>query len=167
MSKIASGAKRDLLVVNFVIGLIETSIKNDEAFKNDKDLTKRTNKYYKINRKIDKKLSDLSDFLIDINKKVFNKYNTDGELGKWVKNKLNSKMIKIIVSLNSNTNFELLANQVLFEAFKERNKPLIEEFECLRDFDTYSLYDMLVSTNLSDIEEDTYEEARKIVGDLR
>ena len=166
-NKISAGAKKDLLIINFVIGLIQTSMRDDDAVKNDKDLTKRTNKDYKLNKRIDRRLERLSLMMQETQNAVYRKYGADGSLGRWVTTKLNTNLIKLLNKLSADTNLELLANQVLFEAFKERNKPLIEEFEWLREFDTYSLYDLLVSTEAGKVGSETYEDAQMIVMELR
>jgi hypothetical protein len=165
---ISSGAKKDLLVLNLCIGLIGTVLNDkDEAVKNDKDLIKRTNKNYKLNKRIDRRLEKLFEKLQATSKAIFEKYGRDGKLGKWMKTKLNTTTIKVLNELRPDTNLELLANQVLFECFMERDKPLIEELQWLADISEYSVFDMLVQTEAGSVEGETYQDAIDIVKKIK
>lgn len=164
---ISAGAKRDLLIINLAIGLIQTSLNNEDEVKNDKDLTKRTNKDYKLNKRIDRRLEKLVDRLQKTQTEVFEKYGEDGKLGKWVKGKLNSNFLNIFNNLKPNINLELLANQTLFECFMERDKPLMDEYMWLRDSNSYSIFDLLVETEAGKVEGETYEDAQMIKRMLR
>jgi len=166
-NRLSSGARRDLLLMNLVIGLIGTALGDDEEVKNDKDLTKRTNKDYKLNKRIDRRLEKLIKSLQETQAKVFGRYGKDGKLGKWIKGKVEKELIPVLNSLNPKTNLELLANQVLFECFMERDKPLIEEFKWLNDSGVYSMYDLLVETEAGKVEGETYEDAQMIKRMLR
>jgi len=164
---IPSGAKKDLLVINLAIGLISIVIEDTKAVKEDKDLTKRTNKHYNLNKRIDRRLEKLVSDLKSTQDKVFKKYGADGSLGKWIKSKLDSKIVNILNGMEKDTNLELLANQILFECFMERDKPVIQEYEWLKDFKSYSVFDLLIETEAGNVTEETYEESIEIVRKLR
>ena len=159
---IPSGAKRDLLIINMAIGLITITLEKPEEVKNDKDLTQRTNKDHKLNKRIDRRLENLMKRLSETQMTVFTKYGRDGKLSKWVRSNLNSKFINIFNRLQSNTNLELLANQLLFECFMERDCPVIEEYKWLLDKKVYEVFDLLVETEAGKVTEETYEDARMI-----
>ena len=162
--RIPSGAKRDLMIINLAIGLIRTSLNNDDDVKHDKYLTKRDNKSYKLNKRIDRNLERLATKLQETQTKVYDKYGKDGKLGKWAKSYLNTKMINIFNKMQKDTNLELLANQVLFECFIERDKPLIEEYKWLTETKEYAVFDLLVETHAGKVVESTYLDAQMIKG---
>ncbi len=162
MNKIPSGAKRDLLMLNMAIGLISVSLSGDDVIEKDEYLVRRTNKDYKFKKRIDRRLEEMQERLQETQTQIHRKYGRDGTLGRWVKNKLNSVIVKALNSLSPTTNLELLAYQLLFECFMERDKPLIEEYKWLQDKKVYALYDILIETTAGTVEGETYEDARMI-----
>lgn len=164
--QLSQGAKKDLLVLNLVIGILEVALKNPDEVKNDKDLTKRDNKTHKLNRKIDKNLESLLVTCKESLNTIFEVYG-DRELQRWVKSKLNARFFKTINTISEQTNMELLANMILFQNFMENRDVLISEFEVFTDYEVYSSYDLLIETNAGLVEDIVYKDAINVIAMIK
>jgi len=147
--KLSSGAKRDLLIVNLAFGMIMTS--TDDIAKADDGIITRDNKDYKLSKRINRRLEKLAQRLQETQNKIFRKYeDSNRSLGKWVRGKLDKNFIKAIHEVGNNASLELVAHQMLYINFCERDKPLIEEMQWLQHAELYDeLYDLLDKTAAS------------------
>jgi len=167
--KISQGAKKDLLVLIFAGGLIKTYFENLEVVKNDENLTKRSNKFYKENKKIDKMLRELLELISSIEESILDKYDAD-DIRKFMKSKLYHRYGTVMKYISPSTNFELLAIQLIFNNFVDfREKKILEEFEILRDKENfhYEIFDKISNTNLNEIIEQTFKEANSVIFSLK
>lgn len=155
---ISSGAKRDLLVIGLCNALL--MIRNSEDVKEDKHLTKLNNKSHKVNKKLDMELETLQRRLHDTQTKMYHASNNPTKLGKWVRGNLDTKITKVLRRLKKNTNLELLANQILFMNFCDRQLPLHKEYQWIaEESQHYKIFDLLGLTTAATVESETYEDA--------
>ena len=89
-------------------------------------------------------------------------------MAQWVQNNLDTKILKAIKNTDKTTNLELLANQILFTNFCERDKPVHEMFKWLQDeTQHFEIFDLLAQTNAADVEGSAYEDALKVIQEIR
>lgn len=163
---LSSGAKKDLLVLEFCQALILVS-KTDDVFSDD-DLIKRpSNKQYHTNKRIDRALEALSGRMGKTIESIIQKEGY--ELSKWLKSALNSKVAPTLKAITAKTiNLELLSLWCLYVCFSETKKPLIEEFEEYRDAEQYlRIIELISETEIAKLEGTLFEEAYKIVAILK
>lgn len=163
---ISSGAKRNLLVLEFCQALILVS-KTDDVFADD-DLIKRpSNKKYHINKRIDRALEALSNRMAKTIEGIMQKEGY--ELSKWLKSALDSKVAPTLKAITAKTiNLEMLSLWILFVNFSETKTPLIEEFEEYRDAEQYlRIIELISETEIAKLEGTLFEEAYKIVAILK
>lgn len=164
---LSSGAKRDMLIINMAYSLLITA-KSKEA-KMDKEMTHLTNKSHKLNRKIHSRTDDL---VWKIDRCIKDLYVNSGDptlVGKWVKSHLSEeKIIKLMLSLDKKTNFELLAVQLLFTNFCERDKKLHKIMKWLtNEIQYYEIFDLLERTNASMAIESTTKDSEMLMKALK
>lgn len=163
---ISAGAKRDLLVLQFATALFQIS-KTDEVFGDD-DLVKRTNnKYYHLNKRIDKALQSLNDRMSNTISVIIQKEGYP--LSKWLRAALDSKVMPTLKSITAKTiNLELLALWIAFVNFAERDKSLITEFKEYEEANQYfRIIELIGGTEVARLEGELFEEAYKIVAILK
>lgn len=163
---ISSGAKKDLLVLQFATALLQIS-KTDEVFGDD-DLVKRTNnKDYHLNKRIDKALQSLNDRMSNTISVIIQKEGYP--LSKWLRSALDSKVMPTLKSITSKTiNLELLALWIAFVNFAERDKALIAGFKEYEDANQYfRIIELMSETEIAKLESTLFQEAYKIVAILK
>ena len=163
---LSSGAKKDLLVLQFCQALITVS-KSDDVFADDDIVNRHSNKDYHLNKRIDKALQALSDRMTKTIKGIIAKESYT--LSKWLKSALNSKVAPTLKSITSKTiNLEMLALWICFVNFAERDKTLIAEFKEYEDANQYfRIIELIGGTDVARLENTLFEEAYKIVAILK
>lgn len=163
---ISSGAKKDLLVLNFCQALILVS-KTDDVFADDNIVNRVSNKKYHLNRRIDNALEALSGRM---GKTINGIMQKEGyPLSKWLRAALDSKVMPTLKSITAKTiNLELLALWIAFVNFAERDKSLITEFKEYEDANQYfRIIELIGGTEVARLEGELFEEAYKIVAILK
>ena len=163
---IPSGAKRDLLVLNFCQALILVS-KTDDVFADDDIVNRVSNKKHHLNKRIDRALEALSERMGKTIEGIIQKEGY--ALSKWLKSALNSKVAPTLKSITSKTiNLEMLALWIAFVNFAERDKTLIAEFKEYEDANQYfRIIELIGGTDVAKLEGELFEEAYKIVAILK
>ena len=147
-----------MLVANFVSSIIKVFHHQDA--KDDKNLAKLLNNTYKINKKIYEAFDDLSKKIDEAQTNLYFKSGNPEQLGNWLRDKLKHRVLKVFSKLQKNTNLEVLAHQILFLNFCERDKPVHEEFQFLTNTSFYDeMFDLLDQTNASSREAEAYKDA--------
>ena len=160
--KISAGAKKDLMIIGLANALL--LIRNHDEVKEDKNLTKLNNKSHKVNKKLGVELDLLQKKLHDTTGKIYFASGDPKKLGEWVRANLDNRITKVLRCLDKSTSLELLANQILFMNFCDRDKPLHESYQWLTDEDRhYKIFDLLGLTNASNAEDSTYKDALKAI----
>lgn len=163
---LSSGAKRDLLVLNFCQALIIVS-KTDDVFADDDIVNRVSNKKHHLNKRIDRALEALSERMGKTIEGIIQK---EGHpLSKWLKSALNSKVAPTLKSITSKTiNLEMLALWICFVNFAERDKTLIAEFKEYEDANQYfRIIELIGGTDVARLEGELFEEAYKVVAILK
>ena len=163
---ISSGAKKDLLVLQFCQALILVS-KTDDVFADDDIVNRHSNKDYHLNKRIDKALQALSDRMTKTIEGIIAKEGYT--LSKRLKSALSSKVAPTLKSITSKTiNLEMLALWIAFVNFAERDKTLIAEFKEYEDANQYfRIVELIGGTEVARLEGELFEEAYKVVAILK
>ena len=163
---ISSGAKRDLLVLQFVTALLTIS-KTYEVF-NDEDLKVRDVKAdYHLNKRIDRATLKLQERMKSTIQHIIRREGF--ELSKWLKAHLESKVMPALKSIVAKTiNLEMLALWVAFVCFSERDKALMPEFKEYANAEQYfRIIEMIGGTDVARLEGELFEEAYTVVAILK
>ena len=163
---ISSGARKDLLILQFALALILVS-KTDDVFADDDIVNRVSNKKYHLNKKIDNRLEALSNRMGKTIEGIIQKEGY--ALSKWLKSALNSKVAPTLKAITAKTiNLELLSIWVLYCTFSEHRKPLIPEFREYEDAEQYlKIIELISGTEIAKLENTLFEEAYKIVAILK
>ena len=163
---ISSGAKRDLLVLNFCQALILVS-KMDEVFADDDVIDRASNKDYHINKRIDRALEALSERMGKTIEGIIQKEGYT--LSAWLKSALNSKVAPTLKAITAKTiNLEMLSLWIMYVNYSEHKKPLIPEFREYEDAEQYlKIIELISGTEIAKLENTLFEEAYKIVAILK
>ena len=159
---ISSGAKKDLMVLQFCKALLDVSMQ-DETRK-DVDLKNREiNKNYHLNKRIDRAIKKLSDRIQNTITVMFKEGGV--ELSAWVKKNLEKRIGLTLLSLQENSiNLEMLAVWVLFVNFCERHKSIHKAFEEYTESDQYfRIIELIGGTSVANIEGEMFEISYDIV----
>lgn len=164
---ISSGAKKDLLVIQFCSALLIVSKQQDAISDSGIVSFKKDNKLHKINKKIDNNLKAMSKRLNLTTKAIIYKYGI--ELAEWLKKALNSRVIKVLNNIQSKTlNLEMLSYWIMYVNFVERDKKVIPEFEQYLDENQYfKTLGLMSETNISHLENELFLEAYEIIKELK
>lgn len=155
---ISQGAKKDMLVANFVSSIIKMFHHQDA--KDDENLAKLLNNTHKINKRIYKIFDDLSKNIDEAQTNLYFKSGHPEKLGDWLRDKLKHRVLKVFSRLQKETSLEILAHQILFLNFCDRDKPVTEEFKFLTDVSLYDeIFDLLEQTNAKSRESEAYKDA--------
>ena len=164
--KISSGAKKDLLILQFCHSMIRVSAQ--EETRKDDDLKNRvSNKNYHINKRIDRHLLNLSEKLHETSDSI---YKIGGqEVAMWVKKNLPNRIGGTLTKIQSETiNLEMLAIWVLYCNFAEKDRPLHQNFEWLRDANQYfKITEMMEQTEVSFLEEEMFKIAYDVINRIK
>ena len=162
---LSSGAKKDLLVLNFCQALILVS-KTEDVFSDDDIVNRVSNKKYHLNKRIDRALEALSERMGKTIEGIIQKEGY--ALSKWLKSALNSKVAPTLKSITSKTiNLEMLALWIAFVNFAERDKTLIIEFKEYEEANQYfRIIELIGGTDVARLEGELFEEAYKVVAIL-
>lgn len=166
MNKLSSGAKRDLLVLQFVTALL--TISKTEEVLNDEDLKVRDVKAdYHLNKRIDRATLKLQERMQSTIEHLIKREGM--ELSKWLKAHLESKVMPALKSIVAKTiNLEMLALWVAFVCFSERDKTLLPEFKEYEDANQYfRIIELMGRTEVARLEGELFEEAYKVVAILK
>lgn len=159
---ISSGAKKDLLIINFARSMIEVS-KQDSSIKDESLDSRVSNKNYKENKRIDRHLAV-------INEKLFNTidsvYKEGGrETVEWVQKNLQKRIGNTLTRIQeSKINLEMLALWVLYVNFSEIDRPLHNEYLWLRDGKQFlDVVDLMEKTEIGHINGNMFQEAYEVI----
>jgi hypothetical protein len=163
---ISSGAKRDLLVLNFCQALILVS-KTDDVFADDDIINRVSNKKHHLNKRIDRHLQALSERMGKTIEGVIQKEGYT--LSKWLKSALDSKVAPTLKAITAKTiNLEMLSLWIMYVNYSEHKKPLIPEFREYEDAEQYlKVIELISGTEIAKLENTLFEEAYKIVAILK
>lgn len=163
---LSSGAKKDLLVLNLAISLIQ--IRNDRVVSDDRDLTKLSNKSHKQNKKIYTLMDSLRQKMLRTQDNIFKSADNPKKLGEWVRGKLSTKIMPVLNSFDERINLDILAHQLLYNNFVERDKPLCSEMQWLQDGEIYNkIQDLFEQTNAVSIEDVAYKDALRAISIIK
>lgn len=164
--KISAGSKKDLLVIGLCNALLVVS--KSQEVKDDKDLTKLDNTSYKVNKRIDRRLNKIQEQLSETQVQFYMDSGNPRELGKWVRTNLDTKLVKVLKSLNKETSLESLANQILFTNFCDRDKPLHDSFKWLSESKQHDeIFDLIEQTKVSRIVGNVYNDALNAISIIK
>jgi hypothetical protein len=150
---ISSGAKKDLMVLNFCAALMQVSRLNES--KKDESVVSRTNRDYRINKKIDAALDILFDDIKSVIDEILSK---DAKTALWLKKNLDKRIKKMMIEMQAETvNLEMFAIWVLYVNFAEKQRTLHPLFTKFCDTARYfSILDMMEKTAISEINGDMF-----------
>jgi len=163
---LSSGAKKDLLVLNFCQALILVS-KTDDVFADDDIVNRVSNKKHHLNKRIDRHLQALIERMGKTIEGIIQKEGY--ALSKWLKSALNSKVAPTLKSITSKTiNLEMLSLWIMYVNYSEHKKPLIEEFKQYEDAEQYfKIIELMSGLDVARLEGPLFQEAYKIVAILK
>lgn len=162
----SSGAKKDLLVLNLCQAIL--AVRKSEEVKQDKDIVKFDNKSYRQNKKIDMFCDELQKKLSETLAHAFASSDDVQSITNWLRTKWKEKGLKLIMQVDPNTNLELLANQILFYNFCDREKPVHDTMQWLQDENMhFKLFDMLEQTNAKEAIENTNKDALRLISAIK
>ena len=162
----SAGAKKDLLVLHFVLALFKIS-KTDEIIKDDGIAVRTVKIEYRLNKRIDRAVNKLIDRMQHTTELLMSKHGND--LAKWIRSHLDSKVAPALKSIVAKTiNLEMLALWICFSNFAERDKTLIEELKEYTEANQYfRIIEMLGGTEVARLEGELFEESYRIVSILK
>jgi hypothetical protein len=155
--RLSSGARLDLMVLQFAVSLIQISL---EKNCNDDGLVERAdNKAYHVNKRIDRKLEKLQGELKETIDSLFKEGGI--KTAQWVKNNLEKRIGKTLLKIQEeDINLETLAIWILFVNFCERKKQVHEKMNWLtNEVQYFDVLDMLDKTKIGHVGEAMYKTA--------
>lgn len=159
---ISSGCKKDLMVIQFANSLIQIS-KDDEANQDKDILSRKSNKDYKLNKRIDRHLEAMTNKLGETINAIFE---IGGhETAAWIRKNLDKRIGGTLTHIQQSTiNLEMLAMYVLYVNFAETERPLHKAFKWLEDAEQYfKTTDLMSSTIISRLENPMFLSAYDVV----
>jgi hypothetical protein len=158
---ISSGAKRDLMVLQFCKALLDVS-KQDETI-SDTDVASRGKVDYHLNKRIDRALEKLSKRL---QATITSLYEEGGkDLAKWSNSNLASRIGTTLTNIQAKTiNLEMLALWVLFVNFSERDKAVHPAYsEWLEPNQYFRIIELMGGTEVAVLEGELFEISYDVV----
>ena len=162
---LSRGAMKDFMVLQFAHSMIEVSMQ--DTSKIDTDLLNRDNKSHKLNKKIDKKLEELSGKIKDTISLMFKEGGI--EIVEYVKKNLHTRIGGTLTQIQKDTiNLEMLAMYVLYVNFAEKQRPLHPLMQWLSDTDMiFGITDMMSETAIVILENDLFLEAYSVISKIK
>ena len=163
---LSAGARKDLLLIQFVKSLLDVSKKDTTI--DDADVHSRvSNKSYKVNKRIDRQLDKLSDKLSETINAMFEKGGY--ETAVWIKKNLSKRVGGTLMKIQeSRINLEMLAVWVMYCNFSELKRPLDEDLKWTTDQKQYfQIIDLMENTELESINRDMFQASYDVIARIK